>query len=984
MASVYTSTPRSAHTYARPQHTRGPSAVTDTPTPSSHSSIPPQSSIRPMPSHSSLHDLSHAALKRRNSLSQPANGGGLRAGSPNTLNRPLSRLSKSSLFDSDLDHHLPDPIHRDNTELDRINKENSIQRLLGDLQHDRLTLSDSASSVASRSSDGQLEREGGGREFVDEDDSDARSGRSRSSASSRSSLSIRLGLAGTAAGGGQRRTVDPLDPLDAPTEEDDTEHSELTYVTLPRSSPAQSPAKLAALSPARRPVAASSPLRPSTQYADENAPPSSRPAPSSAPHSSAAPFSRSPFPPKAYPTVPPLARAPAPPAAFRSPLSSIAAAKNTTAARPSPLNPQINSPVLGGSPTATLSFSSGAPSRSRQASYRPPPTEAGDGEGDASYRLPNATVLTEALQTPAKVRYRGAAVGGAAKRKEGSEGSGSGSGKSAEANLVSTALTSLTAKLSSLERDNAASSARVAELEALLAARPSPASTAREQQELKREVEQLLAAERGRYEELEKVVRSLRAQNTHLDAVLGQQHLDLDALRRDRAAAAAAVPPPPAAAQPSGELVAEVRDLKTGLEVLGFEVDGVRTVVEELLRDKEDRERGRKWEVEEEERRRALHAAAEEDPERTPRPSTVQKGGVRTDEVPGTPGSVGGRSFISDADLDLLRAEQSLEASRRTPRSKPSRRHLAASPPPRPASAPLHHHHHPHHHQLEEEEASYRPSTATFDGESVSYSQESYTYIDGSEADLEAESAYATEDEPEVLPPLPSSRSKPAPKKKERASKEPEPDFERAERIFADVSRATAHSHAHSPRRRTGQPRRSRSADADARTTRRDRVVLVEEPSANLCRNCHGRKRGLKEGEAEAKKAAAAAAAAAAKKDEQRAVKEKAAKEKEQRQKEKEREEHRRTLEGVLQRLEDDFGVQKQIYLELTSEYQSMTSRSETAKRRALASHLKRSIDVLEEKAREVKQYADAIEDLYETLHAHVCPMSGRKLHAVV
>lgn len=39
-----------------------------------------------------------------------------------------------------------------------------------------------------------------------------------------------------------------------------------------------------------------------------------------------------------------------------------------------------------------------------------------------------------------------------------------------------------------------------------------------------------------------------------------------------------------------------------------------------------------------------------------------------------------------------------------------------------------------------------------------------------------------------------------------------------------------------------------------------------------------------------------------------------------------------------------------------------MTSRTDTNKRRVLANHLKKSIDVLEEKAREVKRYADALE----------------------
>ncbi|GAA6054282.1 hypothetical protein JCM3770_005157, partial [Rhodotorula araucariae] len=70
------------------------------------------------------------------------------------------------------------------------------------------------------------------------------------------------------------------------------------------------------------------------------------------------------------------------------------------------------------------------------------------------------------------------------------------------------------------------------------------------------------------------------------------------------------------------------------------------------------------------------------------------------------------------------------------------------------------------------------------------------------------------------------------------------------------------------------------------------------------------------------------------------------------------------------------------IYLELTAEYQGMASRAETHKRRALAAHLKQSIDVLEDKAREVKRYADALEDLYDTAHDSACPRRGA--HAAV
>ncbi|BGP16448.1 hypothetical protein JCM10213_003996 [Rhodosporidiobolus nylandii] len=952
-----------------------------------------------MASNSSLKDLGAAALKRRATLASQG-GGGLRAGSPNTLhnNRPLSRLSKSSLFDSELEG-LAEPIQRDNTELDRINRENSIQRIIGDLQNDRISLSSasrsSASSRGSRSSAGEIEQERR-RTFADEDDE--RRSESSSSSSRASSLgSFRIGLAAKNGTGGY--DTDPLDPLDPPTEDD------ITYVTLPRSvqspaaSPAASPAHKSpapgAPSPAQRPTggmfgasprhqqAASSPVRPSQRYGDENAPPA--PLPSSAPP--AAPFRRSPFtaaPSPAFPTVP--ARAAPPPSFIRSPYAP--AVPQTQSARPSPLNPQVNSPVLGGSPTATYT-GSGSGSRTTHragpsfSSPRPPPAEeeksifstaessflAPTAAGGRSYALPNATVLTEALRSPLRTRPPARAAPVAQKAsplKSGStaNASATGSGKSAAADLVSKGITSLTSKLATLERENALSSQRVAELEAQLSRATSSATAVAqnvskqkedEMRDLKTEVERMLRDERERYAELESVVRSLRAQNTHLDAVLGQQHTDLESLRRERSVPAQ---PPVQGVAAGEELRVEMQDLKQGLEVLGYEVDGVRTVVEELLRDKEQREAAGRWEAEEEERRRTLAAAAKEkeaDPDATPRPAKQNRGGAATHEAPGTPRSE--RSFVSDAEISRLRLEQELETARRTPKT---RRHTAvrsSTPPPRPASAPVHHHHR--HHQAQQTrpassaDESYSPSTATFDGESVSYSQESFdseeTYV------ADEEDASTLYEEPETLPPLPSHTKHRALKK--HAQQDDEPDFGRAEQIFADVSRVTAHSHSHSPRRR-------RSA------TRGDRVVLVEEPSANLCANCHGRKRDLAAVEAEAKKARA-----------REEKKEKA--EREAREKEKKERKHRETLESVLDKLEEEFRVQKKIYLELTSTYQSMTSRSDSSKRRALANHLKKSVDMLEERAEEVKRYADALEALYEQMHHHACPptSSGRKRH---
>ncbi|GAA5828910.1 hypothetical protein JCM11251_005915 [Rhodosporidiobolus azoricus] len=1027
MASTYTSTPRSTHSH--PQHQRAPSLVTDTPTPSSHSQHslnPPFSSIRPIAStHPALKtDLGAAALKRRATLT--ARGAGLRAGSPNTLGREpgggprsasrLSKASSSQLFESELEALAAgDPIMRDNTELDRINKENSIQRMIGDLQADRLSLS--SASVASSVGEIVDEDKDRRKDFTDEDAASSASS-SRSSSRSRSSLSsFRIGLAARTsferqhgAAGGARK--DPLDPLDVPTEDEEQTEDDITYVTLPRSNANDSPARTAAppataTSNARptglfgspRPLgngggqhAQSSPLRPpSNRYGDENLPPAA-PAPYS--------FRRSPLTTNSYPTLP--ARSNPPPTFIRSPAAA-GVNKPQTQARPSPLNPQINSPVLGNSPTATYtgtgsrsgsggnrsvpSFSAATTAAAKQTSFSPArarTTAEGQGRQEQDqtlYHLPNATVLTEAIRSPEKARYRSAP----AKKNGSNKGSGSGSRGSAQANLVSNALSSLTSKLSLLERENASSAARVAQLEAQLAS-----ASARKEREhdadvgqLRREVEGLLREERKRSGELEEVVRSLRAQNTHLDAVLAQQHSDLDSLRRR--SAPPAPQPHPAAFSPGEELRSEVKDLKQGLQVLGFEVEGVRAVVEDLLRDKEERVRQGGWEREEEERRRVFEANAgngaeqEEDEEMTPKASRIN-GPVSGDEVPGTPPSA---SFVSvgkraqDADLSILRAEQELETARRTPRRahrhQHSRKHVhthhdhAHAQPPPPLSPT-------------DSEASYRPSTATFDGESVSYSQEEegYEHDDGQGFSTPATSVSSSseyeEDEAETLPPLPAHHRRSTQREHKVPPVAEEPDFKRAEAIFADVSKATAHS----PRRR--QTRVSFKAKAKDGKTAKDRVVLVEEPSERLCTNCWGRKKDVELSEAEGK-----AGKRAQKEREKAKEREKELKRKESAlRREKRREEHRRVLEGVLERLEDEFGVQKKIYLELTAEYQLMTSLTSTTKRRALADHLKASIDLLEDKAREVKRYADALDDLYEAMHAQSCPAPTRKRHAVV
>ena len=134
--------------------------------------------------------------------------------------------------------------------------------------------------------------------------------------------------------------------------------------------------------------------------------------------------------------------------------------------------------------------------------------------------------------------------------------------------------------------------------------------------------------------------------------------------------------------------------MRTGLDGLGVEVDQVRNVVEELVREKEA---GRQWDAEEEERRESLdreHEAlaaghshgrsgrsrkttrhvelqaprreAEEDPNQTPRPKAKSRQQWTGPETPMT-----GRSYINRDEINRLQAELARqEAKSPTPRPR--------------------------------------------------------------------------------------------------------------------------------------------------------------------------------------------------------------------------------------------------------------------------------------------------------------------------
>ncbi|KAG0662542.1 hypothetical protein C6P46_003284 [Rhodotorula mucilaginosa] len=1022
-------------------HARRPShgaAVDDTPTRPSSAAASFSSNLTSLkPPRTAAAHQQHGTKPSLSGLTSRA-GAGLAAVDLNRLDargtapRPNSRNSalKASDLDGLADGADPNYIEADNTELARRRAEASFQREMQDLRNAAISPS-SASDISlgpkqqtnnnSRESDTHLRRQ-----FDDE----TASSHSRTSASSYESFRIGLAAAPQLAATGESNSRRYQD------HHDDEDDDDLTYVTLARTdmtSPAKTatparPSPVAATAPAPAPTlrANTSTAAPATNlfasprpfvtaasagatlsaarvpsYPQASSP---RPAPAQTNENQPPPFSSyanrpSPvvksFPTAAAPSQPPRA---SPFSTVNPALSSFRTAgpppplagtpQSAMPHRPSPLG--RNSPILAASPTATSTPTGGSRSYISRGGGAPMSAAAAAGDRTTMTALPDRTGITDFLRSPERERQiyereRQRSATAAEERGRSSPAQPLGaSTKTAESNLAAQALASLTSKLAALERDNANSAARVAELEARLAATTAERERGRGQSQsddrqleeearrVRREVEILLGDERARREDLERVVASLRAQNAHLDATLSAQKQTLDALRVSRTAAPATA----AARNPQPEpyaLRSEVQDLKHALAALGYEVDGVRTVVEELLREKEERDAGKKWEAEEAERRADLQAQAQAQAQaRQPFASDDSIGATPPLDRHDAQVEDSVRSWVSQEEVEMLKREQREEAERQrrgmaTTTVKPTapRAHVKHDSSIRSSQDPT-----------------YVPSATA---SSAELSEASYVSVTSATTDSFSSFSSAAVDEP---------------------------DFARAERIFASAPADTHRARRRSSSRQQQQQRRSSGEHAPGSKRRVDRVVLVEEPSVNLCTNCHGRKETLKHTSSRPRPSSGSKVAAAPRarddgaeadeedlapvdearerrkrehkaekvRREQERVERGARKERER--KVREREEHRRTLEDVLDRLEEEFSVQKKIYLELTAEYQSMSSRAQTAKRRALATHLKKSIDVLEDKARDVKRYADALEDMYEAVHDKTCPQ--RKLHGFV
>ncbi|GAA5829168.1 hypothetical protein JCM5353_007673 [Sporobolomyces roseus] len=366
--------------------------------------------------------------------------------------------------------------------------------------------------------------------------------------------------------------------------------------------------------------------------------------------------------------------------------------------------------------------------------------------------------------------------------------------------------------------------------------------------------------------------------------------------------------PQPAAApaRPSLEACNTALELKEEVQDLKFGLEGLGYEVEGVRGVVEGLLRDKEGDLGEKRWRRE-----EEERRRELQRTEREKEAVPSTPVSESESGESRRSFVSAQEIEKLRQEQAEEIKRRSPAANPKRRTTRT---------------HTHAHVK-------RPISVASSYDSAQDS--SYTPSIRSSSSLSHSSVSTT-----LTAPSESSQSQ---------GEVEEPDFERATRIFEDVERAER------------RERRERLRDAKER-----------EKSEELCKRCKGKKRGEekeKEVREKVERENRRKVAAQVEKEKEK-EQEKARREKEQIEKKRkmqERETHCRTLQGVLEKLEMDFAGQKKIYLELTVEYQSMGSKSSTKKRMALAQHLKMSIDVLEEKAKDVKQYADALEDLYAT-----------------
>jgi len=380
----------------------------------------------------------------------------------------------------------------------------------------------------------------------------------------------------------------------------------------------------------------------------------------------------------------------------------------------------------------------------------------------------------------------------------------------------------------------------------------------------------------------------------------------------------------------------EVIQLRASLDQLGNEVDGVKAVVEGLLSERDERARAGEWDREERARKEAIERRRREeevDADRTPRAyEKAARGGVGRDAglertwvsapVENTVyGATPGRSFLAEDEVDRLRE---MIASP-TPRGK---RTAQPEPLARPQSGPTHSHplrhsaptqaHHHHHYD--------RASSSTSSASSVSsVSSVAPSVPRGRSVRKHAAPVPAPDQEVDY-----STDPTEADTEFDEEEAEVERSFRRARDIFRSVS-APVEGHA--------EGRRKGSA---------------------MCGLCHRPLDNKDEPRSAPAKLARPHDRAADKQRDKRAHRDREAGARESQgvrsRKEAAREDPHIALAKVLGELEADFATHKKLYLELSEQYRRMDSKASGGRRRALAEHLKESIDTLELKAGEVRK----------------------------
>ncbi|KAI5481911.1 hypothetical protein MNV49_000188 [Pseudohyphozyma bogoriensis] len=637
-----------------------PQLDTPTPAPSSGHTSVLITSLKPARSRSSLSGDFHRDSSNKNNFSKQFKSFGNHASTlPNSSRVPLGYSSGRQVNIPDLNTDDLDldnlEITTDGTERERRNLEEEIRRGMGELERKSdASVSDHDSVGFGDLSETDDRRPGGFRARM-EDPSES------SSDSLGDDFSLQIGMAGRRASRDDR--VPP--PVDQLSDNDDDSDRDLTYLTLDRS--VISPAKMSAPPPApsaAAPPGASAPTRGLGREFER--------ATTNNNNAGSKPFGTT----TTAATADGARRALGDNYASSAPFgqqSKSVPITTTHAPRLVPFPSAYSSAtkLASVSPSSIPRFpQTKVPNNTRENGFTPT-TVAADGftrrPDDSRIRLPDVTGLTEGLRSPARPR-------GNIPVSQASTG--------AEDVAISGALDQLRKRLSSLERENSMSAARVRELEAQIEEdsrhskeRETPAVQPVQQQRSPAGTwEVKLKEEREKREALEALVARLRSHVTHLSHSLEDHSATLSALR--------SAPKPH---HPDEGLVEEVHALRQGLEGLGADVDVVKNVVDGLVR---ERQAADEWDKEEKERRRDMERnervemeglarkfqqqeplrsakPVQEDPDRTPRPSRFT-GEWTGPETPKT-----GRSFLDAAEIKRLQQDLAMEEARLSPSPRP-------------------------------------------------------------------------------------------------------------------------------------------------------------------------------------------------------------------------------------------------------------------------------------------------------------------------